>query len=323
MQAVIQQRYGNPEVLKLAEVATPTPAANEVRVRIHASSVTAADTMMRRGTPWYARAMLGWLKPKFPIVGTGFSGVIDSIGTAVTNFAIGQRVYGESVLGAGTNTEFVCVPQHAVMVHSPAGFTDEQLAPVCDGVLTSYYFLHQLAALKSGQRVLINGAAGSLGSAAVQLAGLMGAHVTAVCSAQNHPFVRELGAAEAIDYHTTDFTRHQTYDVIYDAVGKSSYRQCKKALTDSGCYLSPVLSVPLLMSMLWTKHTGPKRAVFAAVGLLPETQRRDLLERINGFMQAGTLLPVVAHRFTLAEAAAAHRLVDTGHRRGNVVLVND
>lgn len=321
MQAIIQKDYGEADVLRLSEIDIPEPSADEVRVRIGASSVTAADTMMRRGTPWYGRLFIGLLKPKFPVPGTGFSGVVDKAGAAVTGFTVGDRVYGESVLGAGTNCEYVCVPEKAVIVHSPDNIADNKLAPVCDGMVTSYYFLFIAAGIPGRQRVLVNGAAGSLGSAAVQLAKIAGAHVTAVCSERNFELVRELGADVVIDYHNEDFTRSSaSFDIVYDAVGKQTYRACKRVLTSSGMYLSPVLSLSLLWSMFWTKHAGNRRAIFAATGLLPEKQRREMLSEINGWIASGELRTVLEHRFALAEIAEAHRLIETGHRRGNVVL---
>ncbi len=321
MQAIIQQRYGEADVLQLSAVDTPAPAANEVRVRISAAAVTAADTLMRRGAPWYGRLILGLFKPKCQVTGTGFSGVVDQCGRDVSDFEVGDRVYGESVLGGGTHCEYVCVPEQGVIAHSPEGVPDDELATVCDGIVTSCHFLFDLAGIQPGQRVLINGAAGSLGSAAVQLARIAGAHVTAVCSSHNHPFVIELGADAVIDYRTVDFTRRgKKNDVIYDAVGKQSFHACRSVLSPSGIYLSPVLSLPLLCTMLWTKHTGGQKALFAAVGLLEDSERRDMLARINQWLVGGKLRCDVEHRFDMADISDAHRLIETGHRRGNVVL---
>ncbi len=322
MQAVIQQRYGAPERLQLADIPDPVPADNEVRVRIGASAVTAADTMMRRGTPWFGRLFTGLFKPKHTVTGTGFSGVVDIVGKEVTTFTVGDRVYGESVLGAGTHCEYVCVPAAGVIDGSPAELTDDQLAPVCDGLLTSYHFIFNVACVKPGQRILINGAAGSLGCAAVQFAKLAGAQVTAVCSSDNIRFVLELGADDVIDYTTADFTRVcAPFDVIYDAVGRRSYRDCRSVLKAQGMYMSPVLSCGLLRAMLWSHLVDRPAARFAATGLLPEPDRRAMLQKLTRWLASGEVRAVTEHLFRIDAVADAHHLIDTGHRRSNVALM--
>ncbi|MEP2669691.1 MAG: NAD(P)-dependent alcohol dehydrogenase [Cyclobacteriaceae bacterium] len=321
MKAIVATKYGSPEVFQLKEIAKPTPKANEVLVRIIASSVTAADTMMRRGTPFYGRLFIGLLKPNNPIPGTGFAGVVEAVGKEVTHFTEGDAVFGESVLGAGTNAEYVCVAENGVIISKPANISFAEAASICDGPLTSLNFLKNLAAIQPGQKVLINGASGSLGTAAVQLAKYFEAEVTGVCSTSNVELVKSLGADHVIDYTQEDFTKSNVrYDVIYDTVGKSSYSQAKKVLTANGAYISPVLNMTLLLQMMWTSLVGKKKAKFSATGILPLPALRDFLYEIRAMICAGYLKSIVDKQFSLEQIAEAHAYVDNGHKRGNVVL---
>lgn len=324
MKAVIQTAYGKADVLQLQTIDKPIPGQNQMLVRIEASSVTTADSMMRSGTPWYGRLFLGLFKPRIPVSGTGFSGVVESVGSEVTTYGIGDSVFGESVLGAGTNTEYVCVPENGVVAKKPASISHAEAAPVCDGAMTVQYLLKNLGNIKSGDHVLINGAAGSLGSAAVQLAKQAGAHVTGTCSKRNFNFVRSLGADNVIDYNDTDVTAENVgYDLILDTVGKLSYRQCKRVLKQSGCYVSPALSMSLLVAMITTRLAifDSRRALFSATGLLPEETRRGILHDLGKMLEQGTLKTVVDRTYPLRDIANAHNYVDTGHKRANVVIV--
>lgn len=321
MKAIITTEYGSPDVLKLQDIEKPTPIDNEVLIKIHAASVTAADTMMRKGTPLYGRLFIGLTKPKHPIAGTGFSGTIESIGSNVKLFQVGDEVFGESIFGAGTNAEYTCVPENGVLTLKPSNLTHEEVASVCDGPLTSWNFLKVMAKVKSGQFVLINGASGSLGTAAVQLAKHLGAKVTGVCGTSNIEMVISLGADHIIDYTKTDFTiTGQTYDIIFDTVGKSSFTKCKKTLKPNGMYLSPVLSLPLLFQMLWTSIFGSKKAKFSATGLQPVPELRLLLNELNTLLESGQLKAVIDRCYPLEEVTQAHHYVDTGRKKGNVVI---
>ncbi|MEQ8423436.1 MAG: NAD(P)-dependent alcohol dehydrogenase [Cyclobacteriaceae bacterium] len=321
MKAIVATKYGSPEVFQLKEIAKPTPKANEVLVRIHASSVTAADTMMRRGTPFYGRLFIGLLKPNNPIPGTGFAGVVEAVGKDVTHFTEGDAVFGESVFGAGTNAEYVCVAENGIIISKPANISFAEAASICDGPLTSLNFLKNLASIQPGQKVLINGASGSLGTAAVQLAKYFEAEVTGVCSTNNVALVKSLGANHVIDYTKEDFTKSNTrYDVIYDTIGKSSYSKAKKVLNDNGAYISPVLSLALLLQVLWTSVVGKKKAKFSATGILPIPALRDFLFEIRAMISAGYLKSIVDKQYSLEQIAEAHVYVANGHKRGNVVL---
>lgn len=322
MKAVTCTKYGSPDVLKIAEFAQPSPKANEVLVKIHASAATTADTMLRKGTPFYARFFLGLNKPKKPIIGTGFAGEIIAVGSTVTAFKIGDTIFGETALQFSANAEFVCVPENGVITKIFKNMTFEEAAPICDGPLTSLNFLRNLANIQAGHTILINGASGSLGTAAIQLAKYFGARVTAVCSAKNEELVRSLGADEVIDYTTTDFTEvSQQFDFVYDTIGTSSFSKCKAILAPKGQYLSPVLSMSLLFQVLWTSIIGGKRAKFDATGMRPVKELRQMLADLKPLFEKGHLKMIMDKTYPLLQAVEAHRYVDSGRKRGNIVLI--
>lgn len=321
MRAVVATGYGSTDVLKLTTMPRPEPDARSLCVRVLATNVSAADSMMRRGDPAYARLFLGVRRPKAAVPGTGFAGVVSAVGDAVTEFAVGDAVFGEAGVAFGAHAEFVCVPSDGIVLRKPQEISFSDAAALCDGPLTSLNFLARMAEVQPGQRVLINGASGSLGTAAVQLAKAMGAEVTGVCSAKNAALVRELGADEVIDYSADDFTaRRDTYDVIYDTVGKRSFRACEPALRAGGTYLSPVLSLGLLLQMAWTAVVGSKRARFDATGLRPAGELREMLADIARRMVAGQLRLITDRTYRLDQIAAAHAYVDTNRKRGNVIV---
>ena len=322
MKAVICSRYGSADVLELQDIEKPSVKSGEVLVKIMASSTTAADSMMRQGVPVFGRLFLGLRKPKFPITGTGFAGVIEELGEGVNQYKIGDKVFGESALGAGTNAEYVCVSQEAVLLPMPANISFEEAAPLCDGALTSINFLKGVSSIQPGQRILINGAAGSLGTAAVQLAKHLGAHVTGVCSTQNIALVKSLGADEVIDYTRQDFCKNtEKYNIIYDTVGKRHFSECKKALVEGGEFISPVLNLKLLFQMLFTSLFKGKKAKFSATGLRSAQELRELLGQLIPLIESEKLKTHIDKRFCLAEIKEAHQYVDRGHKRGNVVII--
>lgn len=321
MKAIVCTKYGPPDVLQLKEVEKPIPGDSEILIKIHAASVTAADSMMRRGTPFYARLFIGLLRPRHPIPGTGFAGEIEAAGKNVKRFKEGDPVFGETGLGFGANAEYVCVPEEGLLETLPNSMSFKEAAPVCDGALTSLSFLKDIGKIRSGQSVLVNGASGSLGSAAVQLARYFGAKVTAVCSSANVAMVKSLGADMVIDYTREDFTRSgRTYDLIYDTVGKSSFSRCKGALTAKGVYLSPVLGLPLLLQMLRTSIIGGKKAKFSATGVRPVSELQVLLRELITLIEAGKIKTVLDRSYPLERAAEAHNYVEKGHKKGNVVI---
>ena len=322
MHAIVATGYGAPEVLKYKEVDIPMPGEHEILIKVMVSSVTRADTMMRTGKPYFGRFFTGLTKPKHPIPGTGFSGEVVGTGDKVSHFEMGDRVFGETTLGFSTNAEYVVVPENGVVLHKPENLRHEEAATYCDGPLTSYYFLKELAKVKPGQKVLVNGAAGSLGTAAVQLAKKMGAEVTGVCSARNTGLVKSLGADHVLDYNEQDFSRSdKKYDIVYDTVGKSSFRQSRRVLSTDGIYLSPVLSFGLLLRMMLTSGTGRKKAVFAASGMKKDAELQSLLSELVGVHQESGFQIVIDRQFPLEKVSQAHTYVDKGHKKGNVIII--
>ncbi len=321
MKAIIQSQYGGPEVLILAEVNQPQPGPTEVLIKVMASSVTTADSMMMTGKPYIGRLLLGLTKPKYPTPGTGFAGIIEAIGAAVSAYQVGDEVFGESLNTFGAQAEYLCLPEDDLIMHKPEQISFAEAAAAGDGVMTSINFLQLVTKVQPGQQVLINGAAGSLGSAAVQIAVHYGAQVTAVCSTKNLDFVKKLGAHAVIDYTREDFTeRENQFDIIYDTVGKSSFKAAKQSLTAAGIYASPVLDSKLLLRMLWTALFGRKKAKFSATGALPLTTKRQLQSTACELLSLGKVKPFISKTFKLEAFRDAHRYIASGHKRGNIVF---
>lgn len=322
MKAIVCTKYGSPDYLQVQEVAKPQPKENEILIKVKATTVTKADTMMRRAEPFISRFFLGFFKPRNSIMGTGFSGVVEQVGKAVKDYQKGDLVFGETGVNFSANAEYICLPQDGVLASKPSNLSHEEAAPLCDGPLTSLNFLKNLGNIKAGQKVLINGASGSLGTAAVQLAKYYGAEVTGVCSTRNIALVKSLGADKVVDYTTTDFTQTgEKYDIIYDTVGKSSFSRCKNVLSSNGLYLSPVLNMRLLFQMMWTSKMSSQKAMFSATGLLPPPELRLMLEELTAIIKKGKLKMVIDSQYALEEAVTAHYYVDRGHKRGSVVLI--
>lgn len=321
MQASVVTKYGGPEVLKIQQVAIPTPKQNEILIRVHASCASTAGAMMRSGTPKYARLFLGLNKPKKDISGTGFSGEVVQLGQGVANFKLGDMVFGSTGVNFAANADYVCIAADGLVLHKPDTVSHEIAASCCDGLITSMNFLYNLADLKPKQHILIIGASGSLGTAAVQLAKNMGAQVTAVCSAANAELVKSLGADIALDYNKTDYTKCNTkYDVIYDTIGTSTYSKCKRILKEKGQYLSPVLSLGLLLQMMLTSVGGGKKAKFSATGMLSVNEQLPLLKEAANSLASGQIKMVMDKVFSLQDIAKAHAYVDTGHKKGNIAI---
>lgn len=318
MKAIVCTKYGTPDVLQLREVEKPTPKNNEVRIRIYAAIVTPADCAFRKADPFMVRILYGLIKPKNNILGVELAGEIDSVGNDVKLFKAGDQVFGISPHSFGAHAEYNCLPEDSVIALKSTNMTYEEAAGLCDGGTTALTFLRDKAKIQSGQKVLINGASGSVGSYAVQLAKYFGAEVTGVCSSANIALVESLGADNVIDYTKEDFTKSgRTYDVIFDAVGKRSYSQCKSSLTQRGVYLSTVPSLSIIAHMLWTSKIGSKKAMFAASGLM---QSKENLIFLKELFEAGKIKPVIDRRYPLEQTAEAHRYVDKGHKKGNVVI---
>lgn len=316
MKAIVYTEYGTPDVLQLKEVEKPTPKNNEVLIRVHATSVTAADGLMRRGDSFMSRIFLGFKKPRKEILGTELAGEIESIGKDVKRFKKGDQVYGFTGFGLGAYAEYACMPEKGSLAIKPANLTYEEAAAVVDGASTALFFLRDKANIQGGQKVLILGASGSIGSFAVQLARHFGAEVTGVCSTMNLELVKSLGADRVIDYIQEDFTKSdETYDIIFDTVGKMSFSGCQGSLKKNGRYLSTMGGMNYVL-MLWTSMVGSKRVICGM-----SIEKTDVLIFIKKLIETGKIKPVIDRRYPLEQMADAHRYVEQGHKKGNVVII--
>ena len=322
MRAVVAKGYGTHEVLEPEKVEIPRIGGNDVLVKIYAGSATRADTMMLSGKPLIGRLFTGLRKPKHAIPGTGFAGEVVDTGENVTLFKKGDRVFGETTLGFGTNAEYVAINENGVILLKPDNLSFAEAATFCDGHLTSINFLREIGKVKPGQKVLINGASGSLGTSAVQLAKYFGAEVTAVCSTANVGLVKSLGADNVIDYSKEEFTTiNEQFDLVYDTVGKSSFRKSKKVLARKGLYISPVMKFSLIIQMILTSANRNRKAIFAASGLKADKDLRALLSELLAIFRSGKLRTVIDRQFPLEKLAHAHQYIAAGHKKGNVVIV--
>jgi len=321
MKAAVFDRYGPPEVLRIADVATPTPGDGDILVRIRATVATPPDCAFRSGNPFIVRFFTGLLRPKYRIIGTALAGIVESVGAGVTRFAPGDRIYGASDVDFGTTAEFKCLPQDGSLAVMPANLDFGDIVALSEGFLTAMPYLRDEAQLAAGQRILVNGASGSIGTVAVQLARHMGAHVTAVCSARNHALVLSLGADAVLDYTKVDFTAGgETYDVVFDTVGKSAFSRCRRILTPQGRYMTTVPALGGVLASLMTRKSKGKRAIFATTGLRPIADKVRDLQLLNDLVEAGVLRAVIDRRYPIEGIAEAHRYVDTGHKVGGVVI---
>ena len=320
MKAIVYSNYGSPDVLQLKEIEKPLPKENEILVRVKATTVTVADIRTRSFTVppafWLpARITLGIRQPKKKILGVELSGEVESVGIGVKKFKKGDQIFAASLTGFGAYAEYKCLPEAGPVSIKPSNITYGEAAAIPIGARTALFFLKK-ANIQSGQRVLVYGASGSVGSYAVQLAKFFGADVTGVCSTRNLGLVKSLGADKVIDYTTEDFSRlDESYDVIFEAVNKSSFSACMKLLKKSGTYINitePLPSFP----MLWAKLTNSKKIVLSRNS--PETS--EALDFLKELVETGKLKVVIDRSYALEEIVEAHRYVEKGHKRGNVVV---
>jgi len=309
MKAVVYERYGPPEVLRIVDVAPPDPAPDELLVRVHASTVNRTDCGWRSAKPFFARAFTGVRRPKWQTPGMEFAGVVERIGADVGEFAVDDRVFGVKTYGA--NAELVAVRESRAVAHMPDRATFEEAASLCDGACIALSCFREPDV--RGERLLVYGASGSVGTAAVQLAKHFGAHVTAVCNTPNVDLVRSLGADEVIDYLREDFTKNgQTYDVVFDAVGKHSYRRCRRSLAPEGKYIETDLG------FMW--HVPLLALVSKRVKLGMAKYTKDDVLLVKHLVEAGEYRAVVDRVYPLEDVVEATRYVETGQKVGNVVL---
>jgi NADPH:quinone reductase-like Zn-dependent oxidoreductase len=323
MKAAVYRRYGPPDVVTVEDIPKPAPRDGEILVRVHAATVGVVDGLARQGSPRYARAHFGLRRPRFPVLGSDFAGQVEAAGPGVTRFTAGDQVFGTAAPHFGAHAEYVCLSEQAAVAPMPAALDYTEAAALADG--TAVCFLRDKAHLKAGQTIAINGASGAVGTTALQLAKHLGTTVTAVCSRRNTDLARKLGADDTVDYTAADFARAgQTYDVIFDVAGTSSFSHCRAALNRGGVYLTTAPSPAILVRMAWTSRSGwkkaHKKAVVAFTGLrAPGEKRKDLLY-ITELVEASALVPVIDACYPLSRIADAYRHVDAGHKRGNVVV---
>lgn len=320
MKAVEYKKYGGPEVLEINEIEKPAPKDNEVFVKVKATTVTPVDCVFRSGKVFSARMFTGITKPKNPVLGSELSGIVEAVGKNVTKFEVGDEVFG----GGPGHQEYVCLPVDGPLAFKPDHLTFDQAAAITYGTLTALPFLRDSGDIKNRKKILINGASGSIGTYAVQLAKHYGAEVAGVCSTANVEMVKSLGADKVIDYKKEDFTQTgETWDIIFDTVGKSSFSKSKPALTENGIYMTTTMGMAILFQMIWTSKFGNKKANISFTGLRPpEETSKDLLF-IKRLVDEGKIKPVIDRTYPLGQIADAYRYVEKGHKAGNVVITLD
>ena len=317
MRAIIYTEYGPPEVAKLMEVEKPTPKEKEVLIKIFATTVNRTDCGFRSAEYFIVRFFSGLLRPKNKTLGNEFAGQIEAIGKNVTSFKVGDKVFGYNDIKFGAHAEYMIMAENEAITTMPKNLTYEEAAPITEG---GHYALCNLRAakIKSGQKILINGATGAIGSAAVQLAKYFGAEVTGVCDTKNVELIKSLGADAVIDYTKQDFTKtNQTFDIIFDAVGKSAFRQCKPILNKRGIYMSTELgkNSENIFLALTTPLLGGKKVLFP----IPTITKEDVVF-LKELVETGKYKPVIDRRYTLKQIVEAYKYVETGQKTGNVLI---
>jgi NADPH:quinone reductase-like Zn-dependent oxidoreductase len=318
MKAIVYKKFGSPDVFEPLDLEKPTPEPSEVLIKVFATTVTTADCMMRRGDTFLSRILLGLNKPKkkYQILGTEFSGEIVEVGSKVNKYKQGDEVYAFRGFGTGCYAQYKCMNENGSLAIKPVNMTFEEAASVVDGASTALFFLKEKANIQKGQKVLINGASGSIGTFAVQLVKYFGGEVTGVCSTKNIELIRSLGADKVVDYTKEDFENTgDTYDIIFDTVGKSSFEQSREALKPGGKYISTVMSLKLVIQALLTKLVNKKRVIFAM-----SINKTDALNFIRTLIEEGKLKTIIDRRYLLEELREAHAYVEKGHKKGNVVI---
>ena len=320
MLAVFYEKYGSPNVLNFQEMTKPTPKENEIMVKVHATTVTVADVRSRSFTVpasvWLpARISLGLTKPKKPILGMELAGEVESTGKDVSRFKKGDQVFAATLIKFGAYAEYICLPEDAAVAIKPSNVTYEEAAALPIGARTALHYIRK-ADIQSGQKVLVYGASGSVGTYAVQVAKYFGAEVTGVCSTANLELAKSLGADKVIDYTVEDFsTQSETYDVVIEAVNKSSFSACMRVLKEDGIYVNVTEPLPSFQ-MLWVKMRSNKRVMLGENA--PE--RTDDLIFIKELVETEKLKPVIDRSYPINQIVEAHRYVEKGHKKGNVVL---
>ncbi len=317
MKAAVSKKYGSPDVILLMDIVTPNPKNNEVRVKVHATTVNRTDCGLRAAHPFITRFFTGFFRPKNSILGSEFTGTIDAVGKDVKSFKVGDEVFGISASKYGAHAEYLCIDEKASITTIPDNLNLENAMAICEGSWYAWNNLKEVK-LKQDDTMLINGGSGSIGSAAIQLAKSFGVEITAVTNTKNLKVVKELGASQVIDYTQEDFTQLAIqFDYIFDAVGKSTYFKCKKLLKPKGVFFStelgPFMQNPLLV--LWTSMFGTKKVLFP----IPQDKKENLLY-FKSLAEKGQLKPVIDKVFPFEQIVEAYRYVETGQKTGSVVI---
>ncbi len=321
MKAILYQQYGPPDVLQMADIAKPVPKPNEILIKTYATTVTSGDWRVRSltvpaGFGWMTRLVFGVSRPRQPILGSELAGVVESVGEAVSRFKVGEAVFAFSDARMGCYAEYKCMPQDGAVACKPPGLSYGEAAALSFGGTTALDFLRR-AKLQRGERVLINGASGAVGAAAVQLARHFGAHVTAVCSTANMAWVRALGASQVIDYTQEDFTQNgQTYHVIMDTVGTAPFSRCQASLQDGGRLLLVLAGLADMLHAPWASLTSGKKVIAGPVSV-----RAEDLPLLAELAAAGAFKAVIDRRYRFEQMVEAHRYVDSGRKKGSVVVM--
>ena len=315
MKAAIYTQYGAPEVLQIKKTAKPIPTDNEILIKIHATAVNSGDCRLRKANPFAVRFFFGLFKPKKNILGGVLSGEIEAVGKNVQKFKVGDAVFGMTMLQFGTYAEYICLPEMGALAIKPANISHDEAAALPFGANTALFYL-QKANVQPGQKVLIYGASGAVGSAAVQIAKSFGAVVTGVCSTANLEMVKSIGADHMVDYTQTDFAKTgEQYDVVYETVDKAPYSSCIAAVKNGGTLLMGASMLGGMLQGAWINATSNKKVIF---GVAQETL--ESVERLQKMAESGQLKAVIGNTYPLEQIAEAHAYVDKGHKKGNVVI---
>lgn len=315
MKAAVCTAYGQPEVLEITEIATPRPASNEVKIRIMATAVNSGDCRIRRADPSAVRLFFGLFKPRKKVLGGVFSGVVEEVGSDVKLYQVGDQVFGSTGMSFGAYAEYKCLPEGGIFALKPQAITHAEATAIPFGATTALHFLRK-ANMKKGQSILVIGASGAVGSAAVQLAVHFGAEVTAVCSTSNVDMVRSLGANEVIDYLKSDYSQNnKKYDVVFDTVNKDSYTKRLNMVKDHGTLILGAVGLSDSLKGLLTAATTKRNVLMGMI-----QQSAPDISFLKATIEAGSLRAVIDRKYKLQEIVEAHRYVDAGHKKGNVVV---
>ena len=320
MKAMICTEYGSPDKLQLREVEKPVPKNEEVLIKIHASTATTASVIGRTGKPYFVRSFFGLTRPRKPTLGQELAGEVESIGRDVRSFKVGDKVFGMTGAKFGAHAQYLCVKEESALTSMPRYCTFDDAAAIVEGGLTALNFLKHKAGIQEGQHVAIYGASGSVGTASIQVAKAFGATVTAICSDANFDLVKSLGADFVVNYRKDDFTENgSTYSIIFDTLGKLCFSKCKNSLTPEGVYLD-ANGIGTIFPMMWTSLFGGRKAILATTYTRSAEVNLADLETLKTLFEQGSFRAVIDKRYSLSDLASAYLYVDTGRKKGNLVI---